>query len=228
MIENCNAIIFDMDGLMIDSEKIVIEAIRCAGEAMGFPFSDALCFHMIGRNSKMVKHALFEAFGQEFPLKEFFLEVRENSTRLTEKNGIAQKAGLKELIYFLEEFKIPKAVGTASSRKSTLEKLSRTHLIQHFEIIVCGDEVEQSKPAPDIYLKAAQQLKRKPTECLVLEDSEPGIQAANAAGMLSLMVPDLHPPSEAILPLIHQIFPTLHEVKDYLAQKLVAPQTISD
>ncbi|MBF0278336.1 MAG: HAD family phosphatase [SAR324 cluster bacterium] len=228
MIEDCKAVIFDMDGLMIDSESIVIRAIQCAGETMGLQISEELCFHMIGRSSKLVKESLYAEFGDDFPLKEFFLQVQKNATRFVEKNGIALKTGLKELIRTLEDAAVLKAVGTSSSRKNTELKLKKTRLYEHFNTVVCGDEVDHSKPAPDIYLKVARQLKLEPRECVVLEDSEPGIQAASAAGMIPIMVPDLHSPSEKLLPLIHQVFPTLHEVKIYLSKNMKVLQMISE
>ena len=208
---------------MLDTESIIKEAIQLAGEELGVSFSDAFCFEMIGLNAHSVRQFLLETLGRDFLLQEFYQAVQRHSTRITARQGIAKKTGLTELLQWLEAIAFPKAVGTSSSRQSALEKLQKTQLLPHFPIMVCGDEVPQGKPAPDIFLKVAEYLNVHPKECLVLEDSEAGVRAARAAGMWPIMVPDLKPPSPQIEALAYQIFPSLHEVKTYLSQTIQPP-----
>lgn len=209
-----------MDGLMLDTESIVKEAIQLAGDELGLRFSDPLCFQMIGLNAHSVRLFLQETFGNDFPLQEFYQHVRRHSMRITDQRGIAKKTGLMELLHWLEAIALPKALGTSSSRESALEKLQKAQILNHFPIMVCGDEVQKGKPAPDIFLKAATQLQVAPQDCVVLEDSEAGIRAASAAGMWPIMVPDLQAPSPQMERLAYEIFPSLHEVKAHLAEKI--------
>ena len=123
------------------------------------------------------------------------------------ENGISRKKGIIELLEFLEIQDIPKGVATSTRYKSAIQKLELTGLLKYFEHITGGDQVSQGKPAPDIFLAAAEKMKVDPDNCLVLEDSEPGIKAALAAGMLPIMIPDLKQPSPLIKEKIHKILP---------------------
>jgi HAD superfamily hydrolase (TIGR01509 family) len=129
---------------------------------------------------------------------------------------LAVKPGVHELLGWLEANAIKRAVATSTRRERAVSKLERTALLPRFHQIVGGDEVARGKPAPDIYVEAARRLSANAASCLVLEDSEPGVRAAFAAGMLPIMVPDLHPPSADLAALDLIVLPTLHDVLRHL------------
>ena len=133
------------------------------------------------------------------------------------REGIALKPGLLDLLEWLEAEGIPKAVATSTRRDRALAKLELTSLAPRFVALVGGDEVARGKPAPDIFLAAAQRLGEPAPRCLVLEDSEPGVRAALAAGMTPIMVPDLHAPSADLAALTPLVLASLAEVAAHLA-----------
>ena len=135
---------------------------------------------------------------------------------IIEREGIALKPGLIELLGWLEDAAIPRAVATSTRRSRAQAKLVRTQLCERFAALVGGDEIARGKPAPDIYLEAAARLGVAPAACVALEDSEPGIRAALAAGMMPIMVPDLAPPSAALLAHALPVFASLAEVRAHL------------
>ncbi len=128
------------------------------------------------------------------------------------REGIVRKPGLAELLEWLESRSIPKAVATSTRRSRAEAKLRETSLLHRFDAIVAGDEVARGKPEPDIFLRAADLLATAPTRCMVLEDSEPGVLAALAGGMVPVMVPDLLPPSPALLAYEVTVMRSLHDV----------------
>ena len=121
------------------------------------------------------------------------------------------KRGLVEFLDFLEAKAIPKAVATSTVTASARDALSRAGVLSLFEIIVGGDAIQHGKPAPDIFLEAAAQLGAEPSDCVVLEDSEPGIRAACAAGMTPILIPDLREPTQEMRQLAHTVVPSLLE-----------------
>ena len=139
------------------------------------------------------------------------------TTRSSTREGIALKPGLLDLLDWLEARRIPKAVATSTRRDRAQAKLARTALLPRFVALVGGDEVARGKPEPDIFLAAAARLGEAAQHCLVLEDSEPGVRAALAAGMTPIMVPDLHAPSDDLVALEPLILESLAEVPAQLA-----------
>jgi HAD superfamily hydrolase (TIGR01509 family) len=124
------------------------------------------------------------------------------------------------LVDFLKEKSISFAVATSTARKLTIPKLQLTNLLSTFNIIIAGDEIENGKPAPDIFLAAARALNVAAEKCVVLEDSSYGIRAAHAAKMIPIMVPDLAQPTDEIRALTHAVVPSLHEAREVISQLL--------
>jgi HAD superfamily hydrolase (TIGR01509 family) len=136
---------------------------------------------------------------------------------IVEREGITFMPGLLELLAWLEGEAIPKAVATSTRRSRARTKLESTGVLARFAVLVGGDEIAHGKPAPDIFLEAAARLDVTPTRCMVLEDSEPGMRGALAAGMTPVMVPDLLPPSASLLAIEPLVVATLHDVRAHLA-----------
>lgn len=220
-----SAVIFDMDGLMLDTEKLACDIHRNVADRYGWTISDELCQALVGRNQKDSRGILQEALGPAFPLERIQNEFLREYERHLQENGAPLKPGLLELLDLLEAKHIPKAVATSTSRKRAHLKLGVCGLSGRFPVVICGDEVSRGKPAPDIYLAAAEQLAVPAAECLVLEDSDPGIQGAAAAGMIPVMVPDLKPPSAESANLAICLCPSLLEAASIITKLLAAQET---
>lgn len=207
------AVIFDMDGLLLDTERIAYQAWMQAAKAWGIELPNTLYYQVIGRTLKDTE-AIFKAhFGAGFP----FHEVRQLRLNYAEEliatDGLPTRPGATELLDMLHAHAVPKAIATSTVRAEAWRRLDIARLSRHFDILCGGDEVERGKPAPDLFLLAAHRLHIRPSACVVLEDSEYGVQAAKEAGMTPLLVPDIKPPSEHGKALAHNIYASLHEVR---------------
>ena len=214
-----SAVIFDMDGLMLDTEMLGQRAWEVVAASHRDGFDLALCREMIGRNHADCVALLASHYGSSEHAASLMRAWVESYDSISAEEAIAIKSGLIELLDFLESQRIPKAVATSTRRERAEVKLARANLLQRFDVLVGGDEVARGKPAPDIFIVAAARLGVAPAACIVLEDSEPGVIAAFAAGMTPIMVPDLHPPSEALLARAPTVLPSLHEVARHLASR---------
>lgn len=209
MLDSLQGVIFDMDGLMLDTEPIYWASMQQAARELGYSFDDEMRAAFIGRSIPAWQATLVQTFGADYP--QFRSRRRQLWEQHVRKFGAPQKAGLDELLNQLEEDGLPKAVATSSTRPDALLCLGR--LAGRFDAIVTGDEVTRGKPAPDIFLLAAQRLALSPQHCLALEDSEAGALAALAAGMTVIIVPDLKQPSGEVAAQ-HRVCSSLHEVRE--------------
>ena len=205
---------------MIDTERLALKAWQLAGADFGFPISDDIFITMVGRNRRDSDCILVEIFGSDFPIDAVRKRRRTYVDGWIDEGKLTVKSGLLELLGFLGEISIPKAVATSTEYERAIHKLSLTNLLDYFPVVIAGDQIEKGKPAPDIFLAAAARLDILPESCLVLEDSDAGIQAAYNAGMTPVMIPDMKPPSEKSLAFAHRIFGGLEEFHDYFRESL--------
>lgn len=213
-------IVFDMDGLMFDTEKLSISAWKHAGEKYGLNIESSHVIEIIGIRFEDAIKVFEKYFGKNFPFSEI-RKIREKyAFDYIEKNGIPIKKGLKELISYLEDNNILKAVATSSERTKAKKYLSSANMENRFDYIVCGDEVLRGKPNPDIFLKVAEKAGCHPSQCIVLEDSENGIVAASKAGMKPMFIFDIKRPSKSAEKLLFKEFSSLLEVKYYIKSVL--------
>ena len=215
-----DAVIFDMDGLMLDTERLARRGWLAALEEFGASLTDEQYLRIVGRTATDSTAVLKEMLGADFPVEECRNRMRELYYADATENGIPVKPGLEELVDFLDEKSIKYAVATSTARKLTIPKLQLTGLLTTFPIIVAGDEIQNGKPAPDIFLAAARALDVVPERCVVLEDSSYGIRAAHAAGMIPIMIPDLAQPNDQIAKLAQAVVPSLHEARQIISQLL--------
>lgn len=211
------AILFDMDGLMIDTERMAQRAWQRAGAEFGFTLPDALYLQAVGRTAKATEVLFRAGLGVDFPFEAVYARKQHYLYTAIEEEGIPTKPGLLELLDLVDQQGIAKAVATSTARMLALKKLTAANLLHRFETMVCGDEVAQGKPAPDIFLAAAAKLGVAPAHCIVLEDSSAGIQAAHAAGMRAIWVPDLIQPTATMTPLADRVLTNLYQVIDLLS-----------
>jgi HAD superfamily hydrolase (TIGR01509 family) len=203
------AVIFDMDGLLIDTEAVYIKAYMAGAAIMGVEMPLAFCHSMIGTPSPECDRMIQEFFGPAFRLDDFNGHVDSHAAQLLEA-GVPVKPGAADLLTFLGKRGLPLAVATSSSRRTTERHLGRAGLLGHFRALATRDDVLRGKPHPDIHLEAACRLGVAPERCLSFEDSNTGLTAAHAAGTLAIMVPDLVPPTEEVRTKCLAVLPDLH------------------
>ncbi|WP_164918944.1 HAD family hydrolase [Caproiciproducens sp. NJN-50] len=206
------AVIFDMDGLMFDTERLTHVATAQAGRELGYPGIADFAREMIGRNEKECSGLYTRYLGGDFSYRGFSARRQEIIGALIRENGVPVKPGLFELLSFLKREGFLLAVATSTSRRHALPYLEQAGAARYFDRMVFGDMLEKSKPAPDIYLKAASELGIPPSDCMALEDSPLGIRSAHDAGMKTVMVPDLLEPDEALKKIVDFCVPSLFEV----------------
>lgn len=211
------AVIFDMDGLMLDTESLGPQTWRDAAAMTGVDFDLDLLPGMTGRNYRDTRVFLREHYGPAYPVERLTAACLTAFDAIVAREGIAQKPGLRELLDWLEGESVVRAVATSTRRDRAEAQLAQQGLLARFAALVGGNEVEFGKPAPDIFLLAASRLDVAASDCVVLEDSEPGVRAALAAGMMPIMVPDLHRPSESLLAREPLVLSSLHDVRAHLA-----------
>jgi beta-phosphoglucomutase-like phosphatase (HAD superfamily) len=220
-----SAVVLDMDGLMLDTEPLYKAAWQQASEELGFNLDDLTYSMLIGRPTEDCEAELVGHFGPGFPLPHFRTRWPELWQLSVQDRGIPYKPGLLALLTFLDERCIPSAIATSSDADYTEFSLRNAGLAGRFGLIVTGDQVPQGKPAPDIYIEAARRLGQSPPDCIALEDSDAGVLAASAAGMRTLCIPDLKPPSKTAAHAAFRVLRSLDDARELIAATLTNERT---
>lgn len=215
-MKNIEAVIFDMDGVLIDSERISFKCYQEVLKEYNYKIEEEFYLSVIGRNFEGIKEAMEKEYGDGFPFDDIYKKKAQLALEITSKNGVIVKSGVHELIDDLNEEGYKIAVATSTRRARALELLEEAKIKEKVNFIVCGDEVENSKPNPEIFLKAAKGLGIAPEKCAVVEDSDAGITAAYAAEMIGIHVPDMKELEDDTRKLASKICEKLIDVKDYL------------
>lgn len=209
--EPLEAVIFDMDGTLIDSETVYIAGMQEAARTLGLALPLDLCHAMVGVPRDGCNVLLLEHYGQDFDLT-VFRGHYSNSVQRQMSERVPVKPGVVELLDFLGDRNLPLAVATSANRETATRNLGRAGLLDRFKVLTARDDVPHPKPAPDLYLEAARRLGVAPGACVAFEDSSIGILAAHAAGMRAVMVIDILPPTEEARAKSFHIAQDLHEV----------------
>lgn len=186
-----NAVIFDMDGVMFDTEKICMLAWDWAGEQMGVGKAGYMVMKTLGMTAKKAIEIIKNEFGNHFDAPKFKQIGKEFSYDYFEKHGVPEKEGLYEILDYLKNKGCKLAVASSTSSDSVRHHLKEKDIEKYFDAVICGDMIEKSKPEPDIYLTACKKLNEKPKNCFAIEDSKNGLISAHRAGCKVIMVPDL-------------------------------------
>jgi beta-phosphoglucomutase-like phosphatase (HAD superfamily) len=216
-ISEVAAVILDMDGLMLDTESIYKRSWQTAAGQCGYSLDDDFYFTLIGQPNPACESALLERYGPDFPMAEFRSRWSGLWRADVESSGIPTKPGLMRLLSFLAGRQIPTAIATSSDHEYATFSLRAGGLEGRFTQIVTGDQVVSGKPAPDIYVMSARRLGVAAERCVAIEDSDAGVLAANAAGMIPLMVPDLKEPSAKARAAAYRVVASLLDARDVLA-----------
>ncbi len=190
--------IFDMDGLLLDSEKINREKWIETAKLLGYTMTVEQWFGLLGTNEESERQYLVKLYGKDCPTEKFRSLRMQLINDFANEHGIPAKPGARELLEFLKGENIPCVVATSSERQRAVRFLTKAGLIGFFDSLTCGDEVTLGKPDPELFETAAKKSGVDAKYCAVFEDSENGIIAANTAGMLPICVPDLQPPTDTI------------------------------
>jgi HAD superfamily hydrolase (TIGR01509 family) len=210
------AVIFDMDGLIFDTESLHRDAFMAAAVEHGHDLSLDFFLSLVGRPWDQNRRALEARLGSAEAVEHFRLAWVEGFERLA-TTSLRVKAGVTELLDLLDSLDLPRAIATSSAHSAVRHHLAACGLEGRFDAVVAHGDYAAGKPAPDPFLRAAEALGAAPEDCLALEDSHNGVRAAAAAGMMVVMVPDLLPPTEALRPLCTAVAHSLHDVCAWMA-----------
>ena len=210
------AIIFDMDGLMIDSERVTFECYQEILKGMNLTMDEEFYKTLLGKPLKGIYQRFYDVYGNDFPIEDVIKDVHDLMAKRFETEGVPIKTGLKSLLEYLKENNYKTIVATSSNRDRVDTILSQAQITDYFDDSICGDEVTKGKPNPEVFLKSCQKLGVNVDEAIVLEDSEAGIQASYDANIKVICIPDMKYPEKQYEEKTFKILKDLTEVTAYL------------
>lgn len=210
--------VFDMDGLMFDTEKLVYQVWQRVMDSNGYDYDFEIYKKTVGRRTAETRKFYEELYGGEFDYQRLRNEANVFFRDDIETNGVPLKKGLVNILEYLKAHNIKIALATSTSSATAMGLLEKANVKQYFDRFVCGNMVKNGKPHPEVFLTAAKELCLKPESCIALEDSINGIKSAYNAGMKPLMVPDLLEPTEEIKPMLFALCKDLDEAIEYFKQ----------
>ena len=210
------AVVFDMDGVIFDTERLVIEFWKEVAKKHNIPNIEHTCIQCLGTNRVRTRDIFLENYGADFPFDPYRAEVTELFNTHYKGVPLPTKPGIRELLSYLQEQDIKVGLASSTAQHLVRDEIGTAGLLPYFQTLVCGDMVEHSKPAPDIFLKACEILNADPTKSIAIEDSFNGIRSAHCAGMTPIMVPDQVQPTDEIRTLAFHVMPSLLDVLNWL------------
>lgn len=210
------AVVFDMDGVIFDTERLVIEFWKEIAKKHNIPNVEHTCIQCLGTNRVRTREIFLENYGADFPFDPYRAEVTELFNTHYKGVPLPTKPGVRELLSYLQEQDIKVGLASSTAQHLVRDEIGTAGLLPYFQTLVCGDMVEHSKPAPDIFLKACEILNADPTKSIAIEDSFNGIRSAHCAGMTPIMVPDQVQPTDEIRTLAFHVMPSLLDVLNWL------------
>ncbi|MDE7334349.1 MAG: HAD family phosphatase [Lachnospiraceae bacterium] len=210
------SIVFDMDGVLIDSENLLLKIWKEVAQKNGIRDIENTLKLCIGITTGETEAVFARTYGKDFPYQKYKVMASEMYHAHIKKDGLPVKPGVYELFSFLKENGWQIGLASSTREEVVRSEMESIGLLDYFQVVVCGDMVPRSKPKPDIYLKACELLKVSPSRCYAVEDSPNGILAASGAGMKAIMVPDLIEPDLELQKLLFMKCQSLSEVLDFL------------
>lgn len=215
MMIDGSAVIFDMDGVIFDSERLVLECWEKIGAKYHLEGMREAFLPCIGTNDIRTREIVLEHYGADFPYDEFRRESSLLYHGIVDQGGLPVKVGVQELLSYLAENDIPIAVASSTRLEVVMQELKHAGLYECFSVVMGGDQLKRSKPEPDIYLMTCEKLGVRPANAYAIEDSYNGIRSAYSAGMKPIMVPDMLPPTEEMRQKSVIVLDNLLQVKDW-------------
>ena len=212
------AVIFDMDGVLFDTEQICLDAWQTVAIKHNLGDITSACISSIGVSKEKSKEIFKTTVSNDFPFDKMRDEVSVICHEMIDKNGLPLKSGVNEILSFIKSKGLKIGLATSTRRRTVVSHLERAGIKDFFDEITCGDEVRDSKPSPEIYLTTCKKLCVNPENALSIEDSYNGVRSATSAGVKCIMVPDKLPATEEMQTLAHKVLNSLLEVVDYLKE----------
>ncbi len=219
-VSNYKAVIFDMDGVIFDTERMVVKCWKVIADKYNIPNIEDHCREATGLNVAATKVVFERRYGTDLPYEDLRSERKEIFMKAFNNGEVDIKPGVVELLKFLKENGIKTAIASSTSSATVTYELKLMGLYDYFDEVVCGDMVSKSKPDPEIFLLAAEKLGVKPCEAFGIEDSYNGVRALRAANLHTIMVPDMIEPDDEMRKLSDIILPSLIETKEYIKERL--------
>ena len=213
------AVIFDMDGVLFDTEKLAVKCWDTIGVEVGLGKVGYMVYKTLGRTQQESVKIFEKEFGSKFNNGIFQAHYKAYLDEYYKRNPVPVKKGVLEILTFLKENGYKTAVASSSSRESVFHHLRDAGIENYFDSVICGDMIKKSKPDPDIYLAAADSLSVMPCDCYAVEDSQSGLYSAHNAGMTVVYIPDLYIADDKTKEIIDLEFDTLTQFKNYLKEK---------
>lgn len=206
-----DAVIFDMDGTLFDTERLITKLYQEVSQQMGKQMGIDVINNSIGLNYDATRMFVKKSYGEDFPFDEISKIVIERKLAHIENHGMPIKEGVTEVLELLKENNVPMAIATSTNREFTEKYLKKSELKGYFNFVVCGNEVSKSKPEPEIFLHTVNLLQIDSSKCIVLEDSENGIIAAHRARTIPVLVKDIKYPADEVRKLAFKEYESMNE-----------------
>ncbi len=210
-----DAVIFDMDGTLFDTEKVSQDCFLEVAKEMGYSHMEEISLDCIGLSRGDIISLLQNTLGKSFPAEDYLQMTSRRMKEKMEKDGPPIMDGAVNLLNFLKEKGMKMGVASSSRSATIKSHLERTNLTPYFSICIGGDMVEHSKPKPDIYWKACKGLRAEPENSLAIEDSPNGVRSAFEAGLKTIMVPNMVKPTKEVEDMLYKKYSCLEEVQKF-------------
>jgi len=217
-LKKFKAVVFDMDGVIFDSERCIMETWIVLAEKYGIKGIEDVFLACTGTNAAKTRQICLDAYGEDFPYEKYESESMKMYHEKYDGGRLPIKPGVFELLDYLKSIGVKIALASSTRRESVIRELTEGGVIKYFDEIVAGDMVSKSKPDPQIYLKACEAIGVAPEDCYAIEDSYNGIRSAAAGKLRPIMIPDLRPADDEMKMLSEAVLDTLNDVVTYLSE----------
>lgn len=205
-------IIFDMDGILFDTESLFVEADLAAAKKQGFDLTMETIYKQIGTNSGFIKKTFCDAMGPGLDYQQFLYDINQYCSEHFNTKGVPIKKGVEKTLEWLQNNDFTMVIASSTDKPTIEYYLKKTSFDKYFSAIVSGDMIKASKPAPDIFLRAIEEIGLGADQCLAVEDSYNGVRSASSAGCLTVMIPDLLPATPEMMDLCHAVLESMEEL----------------